>query len=523
MHVRENNRNRCPVYSAALPSDGPLRRGPCMLWGLMGETRLESRSQLALLALVAGLCASSLCAPSLAAADDTHHQPIFVGSRAMGMGTAFTGVANDASSLYHNPAGVLSRRSAVFSGGFWVNAFDTLRIEEGLATPDGYEPITSNARPSVPSFGSFLVPFGAEDVNGDHRGTFGITAFRLRNDRRSFDLSTESPGSLQSVDVEARDQINYFGVSLAYASSNRAARFGISLFLSQRLLRHRETLTSATGVQTEPGGVLTRASIFDVSNRLRLKSFDFIVRLGFMHKIGHSAHFGLMLQSPGIPVHDRVDVFARRIETNEFLETEDLYLTDEDRLDARSITPAEVRMGIGWTPENWVTVGADFSVIMPIRSHPIVSESVPGLDRPVEDTFLFYDVNTRRRVTWNAAVGVEFVAEDKFLLRFGGLTDRSSAHRLGNSVDRYRTPRVHRYGFSASIGFRGSDHGIALGAVALFGQGRAVAADVNRATGTLDYFPTDARSRLIVFQLSGSTAPLRFIARGATDTLMGSN
>ncbi|MEO0815174.1 MAG: UPF0164 family protein, partial [Myxococcota bacterium] len=50
------------------------------------------------------LCAAFTASP--AHADDTHYQDFVVGGRAVGLGGAFTALADDPSGVFYNPAGI---------------------------------------------------------------------------------------------------------------------------------------------------------------------------------------------------------------------------------------------------------------------------------------------------------------------------------------------------------------------------------------------------------------------------------
>ena len=61
------------------------------------------------------LTASALCPPAHDAhADDTHHQDYLLGSRAVGLGGAFTALGSDASGIFYNLLGSLMRAETPF-------------------------------------------------------------------------------------------------------------------------------------------------------------------------------------------------------------------------------------------------------------------------------------------------------------------------------------------------------------------------------------------------------------------------
>jgi len=67
------------------------------------------------------LMALSLAAPRGAAADQFHYVNALIGDRASGMGTAYTAVADDATGLYYNPAGIVYAQGKNISAS--VNAY----------------------------------------------------------------------------------------------------------------------------------------------------------------------------------------------------------------------------------------------------------------------------------------------------------------------------------------------------------------------------------------------------------------
>src|SRR5262245_58359703 len=90
-------------------------------------------------------------AASTASADDAHHRNNLLGDRALGMGGAWTGLADDPSAAYYNPAGlgIVSRRS--LSASMQLDGFEHVEIDsalEGISEDN----LTFDSRVSIPVF-----------------------------------------------------------------------------------------------------------------------------------------------------------------------------------------------------------------------------------------------------------------------------------------------------------------------------------------------------------------------------------
>ena len=75
-------------------------------------------------------CAAAM-APAAPRADESHYHDYPVGDRALGLGGAFTALADDASAAYHNPAGLAEVPSSSFSlsGALYGRSKETLEAD----------------------------------------------------------------------------------------------------------------------------------------------------------------------------------------------------------------------------------------------------------------------------------------------------------------------------------------------------------------------------------------------------------
>src|SRR5690349_15060291 len=127
-----------------------------MAAGLTVRGRGSARRRLrALCALGATLLWGWPCAP-LARADPFHFQGIPLGQRALGFGGAFTGLADDPSAAYYNPAGLVWTGDSALSASLTLNAFDRQTIDKGYRTAMGSTDLRHKSQPSLPSSVAFL-------------------------------------------------------------------------------------------------------------------------------------------------------------------------------------------------------------------------------------------------------------------------------------------------------------------------------------------------------------------------------
>lgn len=93
---------------------------------------------------------------------------IDVGARPIAMGGAFTGVADDETSLYYNPSGITDLEGKHFIAGYHNNVFDMQSGFLGYVHPVGPDHRIA-AQINYLSYGDFI----RTDGNGEELGTFG--------------------------------------------------------------------------------------------------------------------------------------------------------------------------------------------------------------------------------------------------------------------------------------------------------------------------------------------------------------
>ena len=113
--------------------------------------------------VIAGLAALFLIAGG-ARADDTHYRALPIGAHSIGLGGAFTGVADDASAAYFNPAGLALGGNWGIAGGLTINAWERVDLRRVYEQPDGTATATAKQSRTVPIFIGAVLKFGPKDA-----------------------------------------------------------------------------------------------------------------------------------------------------------------------------------------------------------------------------------------------------------------------------------------------------------------------------------------------------------------------
>lgn len=468
---------------------------------------------------------------SHARADEFHYRSVLVGERALGMGGAFTAIADDPSAAYYNPAGLSWVGNSSVSASLQVNSFDHRTIDNAYSGVGGQTAdFRHSADPSVPIFVSLLKKFGPKDASGQQRHAFGLSTFHP--DRRTLNYSV----SLNALDVSDptirifedytlrhEDSTSWFGPSYSYAVNNTFT-FGLSAFLSTRSMHHEESLSQvdASAVATNSADTerfLVQKTSIDLNTR------HIVFRIGAMYAPSEHFQFGLMLQPPGLQVTSDASVSASSLSA--FPDELPQFARSQQKLEASSPIPWELRAGAAY-----LTDYADLKVALDLSLHGpsgSVNNPVRAVGSPQADSMFagytpwmgdFFADQYTRVLTFNAALGMEMTIAEMVPLRVGLFTNRSAAPNLPALTQQYRPEDVHQYGASLSVGLRTGGYDLSLGGAAMFGSGDALRKlSPGEATEDASYARTGISDRTIVFFLTGYRQALSRVARVAYQEL----
>ena len=440
-----------------------------------------------------------------ARADDTHYRAIPIGARAIGLAGAFTGVASDASAAYFNPAGLALNQNLGIAAGLTINAWDRLKLDDFYQQPDTDVTASTKTNRTVPVFVGAVVKIGPSDDDGNKRYALAISFVEpifsgggvfLKIEQEPLDLS-------DSYRFTELDQARFYGLSFA-ARINSKQSVGVSLYTSVRRLNHSETgltLGGGTEVPGDPGTYLGASTVANTET-LSFNAYHFVLRFGWLYRIKPQLQLGLMVQPPGIPLRQRVNVFSQ-----EFINdnrdpsmpvTTTAYFLDT-KSKARLPLPAEIEAGLQYWPAERVMLAFDASFHAPVREGQ-------RIDLPPDISLgsIYFDDQTKRLATGNVAIAGDFRFRKKEVgILTGFFTDLSSAQKIPENPDIYYQPRINRFGATLSVVLNLSGVSLSVGSTFLYGRGSVSAARVDLNNLVLDYVRTGATSRIVYLHITG--------------------
>ena len=452
-----------------------------------------------------------LLATSRAGADDTHYRGIPIGAHAIGLGGAFTGVADDVSSAYFNPAGLALTGSVGIAAGLSINAWERIEIDRAFEQQAGVANVTSKTGRTLPIFVGAAFKFGPTMKYDEKRFAIGLSVLEpiFSTSGVFFTFKSDPLQLSNSYRVGRNDRATWYGLSFA-SKINLKQSLGASLYLSVRKLNHSETGLTLFGGMPIPGdeGTFVGTSSTANTQALSFRAFHFVLRFGWLGRLKPQLQLGVMLQFPGIPLRQTVDEFSQGFfndNTDPSMPATTEPYFEQGRVNAKLPIPAEIEAGLAYWPAENVMLALDASFHAPVRSDTRVSAS-----GTVPIGGIYFANDTTRLAIGNVAVAGDFSIGKIVRIQTGFFTDLSSAPKIPEDPDRYYEPRIHRLGGTLSVGFNVAGISLAVGSTVLYGKGDAVGARLDVDNFAVDYTRTQSRSRIIYLHLTGAT-------RAATD------
>lgn len=298
--------------------------------------------------------ASLVLATSVARADQFHYNNVLVGTRSVGMGGAFGAVADDASGVYYNPAGLAFALSNDIQGS--ANAFYSKKTI--------YEKTIGDSAFVEESSGS-LSPFfgGLQKLDKYVEGlVFAFGVYYVDGDLKDQDtLIQNTPYSGATIEryhrtSNARASTYYAGAALGYRpTSNLAVGFGLNYLNADELVQEFQGVK--TSVTAENGNVTYQHNSINVREHLTVYGMQPV--LGVQMALPANFALGLTVKK-GILASEKLEVTSET-QTTTFT-TAGATDTDGVKIDGTSYKatytevnaepmgdwPVETRLGLAW-------------------------------------------------------------------------------------------------------------------------------------------------------------------------------
>jgi len=425
-------------------------------------------------------CALALILPAAAWADDSNFRPYIVGSRAAGMGGAFTALADDGSGPWYNPGGLaFVRRSQVSLSG---SVYGVVSGSNADALGDGHD-YTFRDLNIFPVATSVVWKFGENDKPEGDGSALAISvfvpdAFRT-NDR-------DRLGSAENAFfVSQENQTIWTGLTWAH----RWGRLGIGAS-GYGLFGTSLTQLELTAINPNDS-----SDFVTITSRADEATYGFVASLGLRWDVSDSVSLGLSAFSPEWGWGDRrsfVRVAVGDNVTGPGAPSTVAVVNAED-LHATPALPARVQAGIAWASDR-LALTADVIWLAGREVRDDEDRAAEGLDRVI-----------KRNPVFNAALGMEYRASDSIRLRAGFFTDFAATDEpvrtaTGTSPVN-NTGHVDRYGGTLSGGFRTEHTSTDVGINLSYGTGTDL---VPNNLDFTDLKPTEAKQLLLYVFLASA-------------------
>ena len=444
-----------------------------------------------------------------AAAQDIPYHNYLVGDRALGLGGAFVGLADDAAATFHNPAGLAVLPDTSISASFWVVAFNHRKVEQGWVSPQGSSDLRDNEFTSPPLVVTAVAKIGKSDPLGRKRHAIGLALLKPLRLRYRYTVAAQrgDPSALSTFDVIHSDQARWYGVSYSY-DTRCGVSYGVTGFLSFRSLRHEEIeIHAVNGPPTPSPDALdvTRHSNFHASLT------HVVWRLGVLWTPSPSLRLGAMAQLPGWALSG--DASNREVTVD--LVDDNGTTSQVERIEHRFLTasrpiPLELRFGGTWYPNARSLITADITVHGPAgsRDAPVQLIDSTGVPQP-----RFLAMETYLGPSIRAAIGGETFATDRIPVRGGLMAYRSGLPDVPRESDRFTASDLNTVGASFSVGWiLSGGHELSFGAAGTYAWGTGSALDQTD-LDTATYLSTPVTETTVLVFMSGGKRAFKRLAR----------
>jgi long-subunit fatty acid transport protein len=499
--------------------------------GLRVRSRLAWTSSQRRLAALLVLALGGFSAP--ARADRFHYQGLLIGQRAIGIGGAFTGLADDPSAAFYNPGGLAQIPKDGVSISLSLSAFDQRKIDDGLHTNVGTVDLTYKGRPTVPVSATMMLKLGKKDADNFRSHAVAFSTFMRDRDNFVYKASVvdqipDDPLRRRSVEAELRAERSelWYGPSYAYRLSPRW-HFGISAFLSV-LRTGAETQTTlmegdVVGPIKETGTPAANPTFREQVRSLDATARRLLFRIGTLYKPTPALSFGIMFQTPTVHLNSK-GTLDDRITTINGPDNVGTFTHVKRDITTVSPDPWELRVGVGYHATQWLLLSLDASAYGGTASeqHPQKNVSVHESKDPndVEPTLgSLFMPSWYRRPTGNVSAGAQVDAGRFLSLSAGFFTDFSSAPSIRKTASAYSEPDVDHLGATWACAFRKNRYNVSVGLLALWGQGDGYAFNADTAASEPPLSRTTVTDRTFMIFLYGYSRALEQAAGDSYEAL----
>ncbi len=437
--------------------------------------------------------------PVRASAQAVYYRGIPIGERAIGLGGAYTGIAEDPSAAYYNPAGITTGGRFQLLGSLSSLVLTRSKIVNGFRFDGDSESLSSNSSTTLPRFVGTVAQFGRVKY-GSHQFALAYNTLELQRNALSFTETKVTESSSVDVRLQNGFRSRWYGVSFAGRLSEKMS-LGTTAYLAVQRQTDDENIGLAQG-GTLVDGVRLGGESITAATEVSAKSYHLALRFGYLYRINPRWSWGLMFQAPGIPLRQRGS-FYQRVDDNAS-DPSSYILVNESGLEAHIPIPFELRTGARYRINEATLISSDFSVDGPIRDRSFLA-GLDSFDETGLGRAVYYGNSTERRWAPNAAVGVEHRFGNTVVA--GGIfTNISAAPGVPQTSQVYTPAQINTYGASIYVGLDTNGYNLSFGATGLWGRGDALSVTIDSFGEPLEYERTRASSSALMLFVAGAVS-----------------
>jgi hypothetical protein len=427
----------------------------------------------------------------------------------MGLGGAYTGIADDPSATYYNPAGMMTGGRFQLLGSLASLVFTRTTVEKAFDSPNVEGNFTSKTTTTLPRFIGTVVKLGRKRF-GDHQFAVGYSTLEAARDHLGEGFTQiEATGSVD-LSLNRNYRNRWYGVSFA-AQVTQKVSVGVSAFVAQQRYNYNEDIGLVSGGVLGDNGIRVGGDSVTTTTRLSVTSYDVLFRLGALYRINSRWQLGFMFQPPGFQVSNKGSIFDRATAAVSGGDT-GYFLLDQGDLSTRAPVPLEIRLGFEFKGNATTTLSIDASANGPVRNQSVFSrpEELENVNRSLG---VYFANSTERRWTPNVAVGAEHLF-GKVAVAGGLFTNISAAPNVPATTTEYTPDQVNMFGASISLGIDTKGYRLSIGATGFFGRGDALSFTLDRDAQAAFYERTKSNRTALVLYLGGA---ISVASKGAKD------
>lgn len=374
-----------------------------------------------------------------AAADQYHYTNALIGDRASGMGTAYTAIADDATGLYYNPAGIVYAEGKNISAS--VNAYYSyVKSYKGVIAGRDWDRKSSAL---LPNYFGVIMPLGRVKVGFSY-----AVPDTIKEDQDQVFLNTNSVVGRYIINFNNEDNTYNFGPTIAMEAA-RNLSVGATLYLHQRrnqlIMNQLVSLNNGTVEWTNQYFETTEKGLRPVLGLMwapvKKVSLGLTVSKTFLYDAATTNQIYCYMSSGGDckPSTAAIDTFYPA-------------LTDMAirKSDARRKYPTQASLGAAYFASDELLLSAD------LRYYSAVRDNIFG----------------DREAVVNAALGAEYFTSASTAVRAGLYTDRANTREIRAGAAG-QPEHVDIYGISGSVSSFTKNTSVTMGASYFLGDGKA--------------------------------------------------